>query len=213
MKNQKKQKDEEKQKPENTKKNEIIKINNTNSNEKINEMINDLNSEEDKNKKSLNNIEFEGSQDFEEAILEAFREFDKDRTDFITKEELGNCMRSLGYKVTEIELEDMINQVDDDGNGLIGIKEFRNLMMKSIKDEFTVNTSIEAFAIFDKYQADRINCTTLKEILLSKNGDTQFTEDEVNELLASLNKDNNDDVNYRDLIKNCFDIFNTEDAH
>lgn len=176
---------------------------------------NDLNSNLNKNTNTNkhSNMQFEGKQDFEEAILEAFREFDKDNTGFITKEELGGFMRSLGYKVTEIELEDMINEIDEDGNGLIGLKEFRNLLTKSIKDDFTFNTSIEAFGIFDKYKTERINCDTLKDILLSSGGDTEFTENELEELLGSLQKDDNMDVNYRDLVKNCFDIFNAEDSN
>ena len=86
-------------------------------------------------------------------------------------------------------------------------------LTKSIKDEFSINTSLEAFGIFDKYKTERINSEVLKDILLSKNGDTQFNEEEVTELLGSLNKDNNNDVNYRDLIKSCFDIFNTEEMN
>lgn len=202
----------------NTKSNQANKILNSNQNNAINDFnSNDNNNnnfnDNDKQKNKFSNIHFESKQDFEEAIIEAFREFDKDRTEFISKKELGNLMRSLGHKLSEIELEDMINEIDEDGNGLIGIKEFRNLLTKSIKDDYTINTSIEAFGTFDKYKTERISCDTLKDILLSGNGDTQFTENEVAELLESLNKDDNDDVNYRELVKNCFDIFNTEDAN
>ena len=192
-------KSEEKEMQQNSKNNEI---NNIYSEIKNSVKIN-----------NQNNINYEDKQDFEEAILEAFREFDKDKSSYITKEELGNFIRTLGYKVTEIELEEMINEIDEDGNGLISIKEFRNLLTKSIKDDFTVNTSIEAFGIFDKYKTERINCDTLKDILLSNNGGAQFTEIEVEEMLGSLKKDENMDVNYRELVKSFFDIFNTEDAN
>ena len=42
----------------------------------------------------------------------------------ITTKELGTVMRSLGQNPTESELQDMINEVDADGNGQIDFPEF-----------------------------------------------------------------------------------------
>ena len=47
---------------------------------------------------------------------DAFKFFDKDGNGFITTRELGAIMRSLGQNPTEIELQDMVNEVDYDGN-------------------------------------------------------------------------------------------------
>lgn len=46
----------------------------------------------------------------------------------ITTKELGTVMRSLGQNPTEAELQDMINEVDANGNGTIDFREHRQCM-------------------------------------------------------------------------------------
>ncbi|KAK2980572.1 hypothetical protein RJ640_003501 [Escallonia rubra] len=64
---------------------------------------------------------------------EAFNLFDKDGDGSITTKELGTVMRSLGQNPTEVELQDMINEVDADQNGTIDFPEFLNLMSRKMK--------------------------------------------------------------------------------
>ena len=47
---------------------------------------------------------------------DAFKFFDKDGNGYITTRELGAIMRSLGQNPTEIQLQEMVNEVDYDGN-------------------------------------------------------------------------------------------------
>ncbi len=60
----------------------------------------------------------------------------------ITTKELGTVMRSLGQNPTEAELQDMINEVDADGNGTIDFPEFLNLMARKMK-VYTVELSLK----------------------------------------------------------------------
>ena len=66
---------------------------------------------------------------------EEFSLFDKDGDGTITTKELGTVMRSLGQNPTEAELQDMINEVDADGNGTIDFPEFLTLTMCAMKKE------------------------------------------------------------------------------
>uniref|UniRef100_A0A7I4ASK6 EF-hand domain-containing protein n=1 Tax=Physcomitrium patens TaxID=3218 RepID=A0A7I4ASK6_PHYPA len=83
---------------------------------------------------------------------EAFSLFDKDGDGSITTKELGTVMRSLGQNPTEAELQDMINEVDADGNGTIDFPEFLNLMARKMKDTDSEEELKEAFKVFDKDQ-------------------------------------------------------------
>ncbi|CAJ0952255.1 unnamed protein product [Ranitomeya imitator] len=49
-----------------------------------------------------------------EEIREAFKVFDRDGNGFISKQELGTAMRSLGYMPNEVELEVIIQRLDMD---------------------------------------------------------------------------------------------------
>jgi calmodulin len=81
---------------------------------------------------------------------EAFSLFDKDGDGTITTKELGTVMRSLGQNPTEAELQDMINEVDADGNGTIDFPEFLTLMARKMKDTDSEEEILEAFKVFDK---------------------------------------------------------------
>ena len=52
----------------------------------------------------------------------------------ITSKELGAVMRSLGQNPTEAELQDMINEVDLDGNGTIDFPELLTDMARKMRD-------------------------------------------------------------------------------
>lgn len=59
------------------------------------------------------------SVDIEEEILEAFRVFDRDGNGSISKEELRFAITTLGEKVKEEELDDLMNAADLNGDGQI----------------------------------------------------------------------------------------------
>ncbi len=78
----------------------------------------------------------------EEQIAEfrdAFSVFDENGDGTINAKELGIVLRSLGQNPTEKELQEVINSVDDDKNGLLDFSEFLHLMSDKLKVNQTIS--------------------------------------------------------------------------
>ena len=70
------------------------------------------------------------SEEQKSEYREAFALFDKNGDGTITVAELGVVMKSLGTNPNATELQDMINEVDVDGNGTLEFDEFCQLMAR-----------------------------------------------------------------------------------
>ena len=57
--------------------------------------------------------------------------------------------RKLGQNPTEAELQDMINEVDKDGTGLVEFPVFLYMMARKENDETAEDEIREAFKVFD----------------------------------------------------------------
>ncbi|KAK1245182.1 hypothetical protein MKX08_004811 [Trichoderma sp. CBMAI-0020] len=69
-----------------------------------------------------------GKPDPEEELKEAFKVFDVNNDGFISPEDLRHCMRLLGEKMTDDEVDEMIREGDLDGDGRIDYQEFVQMM-------------------------------------------------------------------------------------
>uniref|UniRef100_A0AAZ3RAH0 EF-hand domain-containing protein n=1 Tax=Oncorhynchus tshawytscha TaxID=74940 RepID=A0AAZ3RAH0_ONCTS len=63
-----------------------------------------------------------------DEIREAFRVLDRDGNGFISKQELGMAMRSLGYMPSEVELAIIMQRLDMDGDGQVDFDEFMTIL-------------------------------------------------------------------------------------
>jgi len=66
--------------------------------------------------------------DIEAEIRAAFDVFDSDKCGYIKAEELRGVMSSIGEKLTDSEIEEMISLVDTDGDGKISFEEFVSII-------------------------------------------------------------------------------------
>jgi len=117
----------------------------------------------------------------------------------ISTRELGTVMRSLGQNPTEAELQDMVNEVDADGNGTIDFPEFLSLMSRKMKDTDTEEELIEVFKLFDQDGSGYISAKELSHVM--SNLGEKMTDDELDEMLKQADVDADGNFNYEEFIK------------
>ena len=132
-----------------------------------------------------------------EEFKEAFSLFDKDGDGCISTEELGTVMRSLGQNPTEAELQDMINEIDEDGNGTVEFNEFLVMMVKKSDPNADKEQELkEAFRVFDKNGDGFISAEELK-LVMSRLGE-ELTDQELEEMISEADKDGDKQVNFEE---------------
>lgn len=130
---------------------------------------------------------------------EAFEIFDRDKDGYITIKELGEIMKNLGQSPSEAELQDMINEVDIDGNGNIDFKEFLGLMARKMRDTDTEEELIEAFKVFDRDGNGLISSAELKHVMVSLG--EKITDEEVDEMIKEADLDGDGYINYEEFVR------------
>jgi hypothetical protein len=79
--------------------------------------------------------------------------------------EIGTVLRSLGQNPTQDELEEMVREVDDNGNGEVDFDEFLLLMWKKKIEEDEDIDILEAFKVFDKDGNGSISAAELRHVM------------------------------------------------
>merc|ERR1712241_1147698 len=68
-------------------------------------------------------------EQMKEELKEAFRIYDKENQGFITNEILKEILREIDTTLTEDDLDNIIDEVDEDGSGTLDFDEFQEMMM------------------------------------------------------------------------------------
>lgn len=121
---------------------------------------------------------------------DAFSLFDKDDNGYLTKEELGHVMHQLGQWARMEELQEMLSEVDTDGDGNVSFEEFveiLNNITDSDQDSSAAQEEQElrdAFRVFDKHNRGYITASDLRAVLQCLGED--LDEDESKYLIDEL---------------------------
>lgn len=111
-------------------------------------------------------------------------------------------MRSLGQNPTEAELQDMVNEVDADGNGTIDFPEFLTMMARKMKDTDSEEEIKEAFKVFDKDGNGFISAAELRHVMT--NLGEKLSDNEVEEMIREADVDGDGQINYSEFVNVSF---------
>ncbi|XP_048736680.1 calmodulin-beta-like [Ostrea edulis] len=83
---------------------------------------------------NMGGISEQSAEDEEEELRQAFRVFDKGGCGYITASDLRSVLQCMGEDLTEEEIDEMIAEVDIDGDGRIDFEEFIACMCEDKAD-------------------------------------------------------------------------------
>uniref|UniRef100_A0A8C4ZCJ4 Calcium binding protein 2b n=1 Tax=Gadus morhua TaxID=8049 RepID=A0A8C4ZCJ4_GADMO len=122
-----------------------------------------------------------------EELREAFVEFDRNKKGYISCGDLGECMRTMGYMPTEMELIELSQQICEclgwnfeDFVELMGPK-----MLAETADMIGIKELRDAFKEFDTNGDGQINIMELREAMKKLMGE-QLTNREIDEILRDV---------------------------
>jgi len=108
----------------------------------------------------------------------------------IPADNVGSILSMMGMKVKPSALREIIEDIDEDGSGLLEFAEFCQLAAKFLveEDEEALKKELkEAFRIYDKEQLGYISIETLKEIL--RELDNKLTEEDLDSIIEEVDED------------------------
>ncbi|TNM89964.1 hypothetical protein fugu_004198 [Takifugu bimaculatus] len=104
-----------------------------------------------------------------DELRDAFKEFDKDKDGFISCKDLGNCMRTMGYMPTEMELIELSQRINMNLGGHVDFEDFVELMgpklLAETADMIGIKELKDAFREFDTNGDGAISTSELRDAM------------------------------------------------
>ncbi|XP_067916276.1 calcium-binding protein 2-like [Heterodontus francisci] len=136
-----------------------------------------------------------------EELREAFKEFDKDKDGFINCKDLGNCMRTMGYMPTEMELIELSQIIT---GGRVDFEDFLDLMAPKLlaetADMIGMKELGDAFREFDTNRDGRISTAELWEAMKKLMGE-QLPSREIEEILRDVDLNGDGLVDFEEFVR------------
>ena len=138
-------------------------------------------------------------------IQEKFLQFDDDQDGVIDKSELGAILRYMGQTPTDLELEDILLKLDEDGTNVLEFPEFLKLMtslqLKPVKAKFSQNEIKEMKSKFGMFDTDGSGTICIKELgrLLRYLGYNP-SEADIKDIMSSIDKDDTGQIEFLEFV-------------
>ncbi|KAK2865812.1 hypothetical protein Q7C36_001868 [Tachysurus vachellii] len=154
----------------------------------------------------LNNVfgqERELSQTELDELAEAFKEFDYDQDGYLNYKDLAECMRTMGYMPTEMELLEIIQQIKMRLGGLMDFDDFCELMGPRMMVETAHMLGLKelkcSFKQFDTDGDGKITLDEMKEAVRTLLGE-KLKKGELEEILKEMDLNGDGTVEFEEFV-------------
>ncbi|WZZ23615.1 hypothetical protein YC2023_007016 [Brassica napus] len=120
-------------------------------------------------------------------IREIFDLFDIDGSGSIDARELNVAMRSLGFEMTNEQINELMAEVDKNNSGTIDFEEFVHMMTTKFGERDSKDELSKAFKIIDHDNNGKISPHDIKQI--AKELGENFTDNEIEEMIEEADRD------------------------
>lgn len=132
-------------------------------------------------------------------LQQTFDAFDVENKGYIETDMIGTIMDMLGTQLTADELENVIDEIDEDGNGEVSFEEFANLAARFLveEDEDTEAIQLElkgAFRLYDRDGNGFITTDVLREIL--RELDDKLSDNDLDNMIEEIDADGSGTVDW-----------------
>ncbi|XP_069922652.1 calcium-binding protein 4 isoform X2 [Oryctolagus cuniculus] len=142
-----------------------------------------------------------------DELQAAFEEFDTDRDGYIGYRELGECMRTLGYMPTEMELLEVSQHVKMRMGGRVDFEEFVELIGPKLREETAHMLGVRelrvAFQEFDRDRDGRITVAELQQAAPALLGEP-LDSAELQEMLREVDLNGDGTVDFDEFVMMLF---------
>lgn len=123
--------------------------------------------------------------------------FDTDSSGYITAVELQAFLTSLGQPQTEASLRDLMEELDQSGDGRIEFAEFSAMMINKTKNTDEEEEIEEAFRFLDRDDSGAVSAAELT-LLLEQLGETEFSTDDVARMIRLADRDGDGEISLQE---------------
>ncbi|XP_034397544.1 calcium-binding protein 1a isoform X1 [Cyclopterus lumpus] len=139
-----------------------------------------------------------------DELRDAFKEFDKDKDGFISCKDLGNCMRTMGYMPTEMELIELSQRINMNLGGHVDFEDFVELMgpklLAETADMIGIKELKDAFREFDTNGDGAISTSELRDAMKKLLGQ-QVGLKEVEDILREVDLNGDGLVDFEEFVR------------
>lgn len=128
-----------------------------------------------------------------------FDMFDKDKDGKITTENLGDVMRILGAAPSQDEVEEMVRNIENSKDPLIGFEQFLKLFKRKLDTQDGEKELIQEFKKMDRDGDGKILETDLRALM--SNYDNALSSEEIEQVIEEADVDDEGKIDYNRFVQ------------